>query len=67
MGVAPTRAEFENLSQELQKVKDQQSAMNRELEIQFKRIADLQAEIDLIRAAGRRSDAPLTPKPTPKR
>lgn len=46
----PTRAEFERLSRELEKVVSQQSAMNRELEIQFRRIADLQAEIDLIRS-----------------
>ena len=51
MAAGPTRTEFENLSQELQKVLDQQATMKRELEIQFRRIADLQADIDLIRSA----------------
>lgn len=46
----PTRAEFEKLSREVEKLANQQSAMNRELEIQFRRIADLQADIDLIRS-----------------
>jgi hypothetical protein len=42
---------FAKLSRELQRVASQQSAMSRELEIQFTRIADLQADIDLIRSA----------------
>jgi hypothetical protein len=51
MANGPTRAEFEKLSRDLQKLAGQQSAITRELEIQFARIADLQADIDVIRSA----------------
>lgn len=47
----PTRSEFDRLSRDVQSLVEGQAATQQELAIQFKRIADLQAEIDVIRAA----------------
>ena len=47
----PPRAELDELLKELQKISARQDAMAREQEIQLQRIAELQADIDLIRAA----------------
>jgi hypothetical protein len=59
----PTRAAFERMSRELYKVIDRQDAMARELEIQFQRIADVQADIDIIRAAWRKMKPRRPAKP----
>jgi hypothetical protein len=48
---APTRAEFDRLSRDVATLDDRQAATQRELAIQFQRIAQLQAELDVIRAA----------------
>jgi hypothetical protein len=47
----PTRAEFERLARQIDKIAERQEAITRELEIQFQRIADVQADIDIIRSA----------------
>ena len=47
----PSRTEFDRLSKEFSKLAERQAATQQELAIQFQRIADLQAEIDVIRAA----------------
>ena len=47
----PTRAEFDRLNREFGKLAERQAAAQQELAIQFQRIAALQAEIDVIRAA----------------
>ena len=43
--------EFERLSRDLANLDDRHSTTQRELAIQFQRIAQLQAELDVIRAA----------------
>ena len=48
---ATTRAEFNDLVRQVEKIAERQTDVIRELEIQFKRIADLQADIDTIRLA----------------
>lgn len=48
---APTRVELERLDRDVQKLMQRLEAVDRELAIQFDRIAALQADIDLIRAA----------------
>jgi predicted nucleic acid-binding Zn-ribbon protein len=47
----PTRTEFNRLRHEFEELASRQDATQRELAIQFQRIAELQAEIDVIRAA----------------
>jgi hypothetical protein len=47
----PIRAELDLLTRAVEKLTERQDETTRELEIQFKRIAELQADIDLIRAA----------------
>jgi hypothetical protein len=59
----PSRKEFERLSEEFDALSERQLATQQELAIQFQRIADLQAELDLIRAAWSR----LRAKPGLKR
>lgn len=59
----PTRTEFNRLRQEVGELTGRQEAAQRELAIQFQRIAELQAEIDLIRAAWSK----LRPKTAVKR
>ena len=51
VGNDSTRVEIDRLTREMEKVVARQIATEKELAIQFKRIADLQADIDLIRGA----------------
>lgn len=48
---SPSRDEFNRVLQKLDDLSQQVAAANRELAIQFKRMAQLQADIDLIRGA----------------
>jgi hypothetical protein len=47
----PTRAEFDRLRREIATFGDMHAATERDLAIQFQRIAEMQAEIDVIRAS----------------
>jgi hypothetical protein len=53
----PTRAEFDRLGRDFAALADRQAITQRDLAIQFQRIAELQAEIDIIRAAWSRIKA----------
>jgi hypothetical protein len=48
---SPTRAEFNQVLHQLDELTRQLAAANRELAIQFDRMAQLQADIDLVRVA----------------
>ena len=48
---APTSEEFDRLREKVNVLSRDLEAAHRELRIQFERIAQLQADIDLIRAA----------------
>ena len=50
-GHPPSRAEFDRAMDRIDRLSKQLSDVQRELSIQFDRIAQLQADIDLIRAA----------------
>jgi hypothetical protein len=52
----PSRAEFERLEREIRKLVERVNETTRELGIQFERIAQLQADIDIIRAARAKSE-----------
>ena len=47
----PSREDYHRLTEHVARLTEQMAAANRELEIQFKRIAELQAEIDVMRGA----------------
>jgi hypothetical protein len=47
----PSPAEFERLSRTVRELADRLAATEKELEIQFTRIADIQAELDGVRSA----------------
>ena len=51
MADGPTRAEFERLTRKIEQMRERMDAIAREQEIQFQRIAEVQAAIDLIRSA----------------
>ena len=48
---APTRSDINRLKQDIEALAESQAATQKELAIQFQRIAELQAEIDVIRGA----------------
>ena len=58
----PTRAELKRLSEDFDALVSRQAATQKELAIQFQRIADLQAELDVIRAAWSKMKAKGTVK-----
>ena len=62
VGDVPSRAEFQRLSAAVQNVLERLQATDRELEIQFQRMADLQADIDVIRGAWAKVIRKRTPK-----
>jgi hypothetical protein len=47
----PTREEFSRLTHEVSRLSNELAAAQRELRIQFERMAQLQADIDIIRGA----------------
>ncbi len=58
MAAGPTRAEFEKLTREIRRIDTRQEALSRELEIRVRRIAEVQADIDLIRSAWTKTNKP---------
>jgi hypothetical protein len=52
----PSRAEFLRLEREVRKLADRINETTRELGIQFERMAQLQADVDIIRAAWAKTD-----------